>query len=77
MRDHSPGRDKQHILVGPWAHGGAISGGTTEIGFDHCLGPKQTAFEFPRAKMYIVGSNEWRDYDEYPPRQMEPRSLYT
>ncbi len=32
MQEHSPARDRQHIIIGPWTHGGAISGGSKEVG---------------------------------------------
>ncbi|MGE0554703.1 MAG: CocE/NonD family hydrolase [Gemmatimonadales bacterium] len=95
MRDHSPAADRQHIIIGPWTHGGAISGGSTELGemrftpesvvdptalhldfFDYCLKGTRASFEFPRARVYLMGSNQWRDYDAYPPKEMTPRSLF-
>ena len=33
-------------------------------------------FDFPRARVYVMGSNTWRDLDAYPPQDTEPRSLY-
>ena len=32
IRDHSPGNKKQHIIIGPWNHGQAISGGSLSLG---------------------------------------------
>ena len=96
MRDHSPGAGKQHIIIGPWDHGQAISGGDLSLGripfypgvrrrratpsimdfFDYCLAGKRSTPERPRARVYVMGSNEWREFDEYPPAEMEPQSLY-
>jgi putative CocE/NonD family hydrolase len=95
MRDHSPAADRQHIILGPWTHGGAINGGSTVLGemrfspesvvdvdalhldfFDYCLKASRPSFDFPRARVYLMGSNQWRDYDAYPPKQMSPRSLF-
>jgi putative CocE/NonD family hydrolase len=44
--------------------------------WDHCLKGTSTSFDFPRARVYVMGANEWRDLDAYPPREAEPRSLY-
>jgi len=44
--------------------------------FDHCLKGTSKAFELPRARVYVMGSNVWRDLDAYPPREAEARSLY-
>ena len=95
MRDHSPGSDKQHIIIGPWDHGQAISGGELSLGefrftpesvvdvqavhldfFDYCLAGRRSTPDLPRARVYLTGSNEWREFDEYPPAEMEPQSLY-
>jgi len=32
MRNHSPARDRQYLLVGPWQHAQTFFGGATEIG---------------------------------------------
>ena len=95
VRDHSPGADKQHIIIGPWNHGQAISGGALTLGefrftpesvvdvhavhldfFDYCLGASRSTPDLPRARVYVMGSNEWREFEEYPPSEMEPQSLY-
>ena len=95
MRDHSPGAGKQHIIIGPWDHGQAISGGELSLGdfrftpesvvdvqavhmdfFDYCLAGSRSTPERPRARVYVMGSNEWREFDEYPPAEVEPQSLY-
>ena len=95
MRDHSPGAGKQHIIIGPWDHGQAISGGDLSLGefrftpesvvdvqavhldfFDYCLAGGRSTPERPRARVYVMGSNEWREFDEYPPAEVEPQSLY-
>jgi putative CocE/NonD family hydrolase len=37
---------------------------------------KASTFEQPRARVYVTGSNTWRDYADYPPAEAEPRRLY-
>jgi hypothetical protein len=32
MRTHSPAKDQQYLIVGPWEHGGAIRGGSLSLG---------------------------------------------
>jgi putative CocE/NonD family hydrolase len=95
MRKHSPARDRQFLIVGPWQHGEAIRGGSLAVGelrfsgesvvnvdslhlafFDYCLAGSTPAFRFPRARVYLMGANVWRDFDEYPPREAGERSFY-
>jgi putative CocE/NonD family hydrolase len=44
--------------------------------FDYCLKGAKPAPEWPRARLYFTGSNVWRSFDEYPPRQATERPLY-
>jgi putative CocE/NonD family hydrolase len=44
--------------------------------FDYCLGGSSADFRFPRARVYLMGANVWRDFDEYPPREAGERSFY-
>jgi putative CocE/NonD family hydrolase len=44
--------------------------------FEHYLKGTAAAFDFPRARLYVTGMNEWRDYAEYPPAQMTYRKMY-
>ncbi|MBW2368573.1 MAG: hypothetical protein JRH15_11890, partial [Deltaproteobacteria bacterium] len=34
------------------------------------------AFDQPKARIYVTGSNEWREYDTYPPPAMAEKWLY-
>jgi putative CocE/NonD family hydrolase len=94
LQKHSPAKDRQHILIGPWPHNVNLGRQTKYGGFqfseesnldmdsvrlsfwDYCLKGTSKAFEFPRARVYVMGSNVWRDLDAYPPREAESRSLY-
>ncbi len=44
--------------------------------FDHFLKGSAPKFEFPRAHIYVTGSNKWVDETEYPPAAAQTRSLY-
>jgi len=44
--------------------------------FDHFLKEIEPAFDQPTARIYVTGSNEWREYETYPPREMTKKSLY-
>ena len=95
MREHSPARDKQHLLLGPWTHRQTFLGGGTSLGemefsgdsivdnkalhlefFDHYLRGNADRFDFPRARIYVMGDNRWRDFDEYPPSQAQFRKIF-
>lgn len=111
MRRHSPARDQQYLIIGPWTHGGTMRGGSSITGagidrgtvkngvltqgdmafsadaviddmsmavafLEHCLKGKAGAFKAPRARIYVTGSNSWRDFDDYPPPAAVPTRLY-
>ena len=95
MREHSPARDQQYLLLGPWTHRQTFLGGGTELGemefspdsvvdnralhlafFDHYLKGSAESFDFPRARVYVMGDNRWRDLEDYPPPRAVFRKLY-
>jgi putative CocE/NonD family hydrolase len=44
--------------------------------FDHFMKGGTSSFDFPRARIYVTGSNIWRDEPEYPPAAAKIRALY-
>ncbi|MBW2370646.1 MAG: CocE/NonD family hydrolase, partial [Deltaproteobacteria bacterium] len=44
--------------------------------FDHYLKQTVPAFDQPTARIYVTGRNEWREYDQYPPKAMGEKRLY-
>lgn len=44
--------------------------------FAHYLMGAEESFDFPRARVYITGSNRWQDISTYPPRETLERRLY-
>src|ERR1700737_1840066 len=95
MRAHSPARDNQYLLVGPWTHIQTFAGGERKLGgfgfsaesiydlksldlafFDHFLKGSTSGFDFPRARIYVTGTNTWRDETEYPPAAAKIRALH-
>jgi len=44
--------------------------------FGHYLKGASPRFDHPRVKVYLTGSNEWREYEDYPPPQVEHKPLY-
>ncbi len=95
MRGHSPAKDRQYLIIGPWQHVATIYGGSPlKLGemefspesvldantndlrwFDSCL--KETGpYLAPRARIYLMGTNQWRDLSDYPPANAESRDLY-
>lgn len=44
--------------------------------FDHFLKGSASGFDFPRARIYVTGLNEWGDQKEYPQADMKYRELY-
>ena len=43
---------------------------------DHYLKGTTNSYDHPKARLYITGANEWREYDEYPPRQANSLRFY-
>ena len=90
--DYSPAKDQQYLLVGPWTHGGWEERKVNEMKFtpdaiydmnklhlaffDRFLKGSSQKFDFPRANVYITGSNVWREFAQYPPAEGQPRKLY-
>jgi hypothetical protein len=55
----------------------AVYGETLVAFFDHFLQGKQNGFaDRPRVRYFNIGDNEWRDADEWPPKQHSIRYLY-
>jgi len=44
--------------------------------FDRCLKGDTSEPSPPRVRVYLTGSNEWRSFDEYPPRSVKKISYY-
>jgi len=95
MARHSPAKDKQYLLIGPWTHSQTYLGGALRVGemefsgdsvvdnralhlafYDRYLKGSSVDLDFPRAKVYVTGINKWRQFSEYPPDEIEYKSLY-
>ena len=57
-----------HALVDPNAEHLAF--------FDHYLKGTADSYDQPRARIYVVGAEEWREFNEYPPADVQATSLY-
>ncbi len=44
--------------------------------FEYCLKGATPTFDYPRARVFITGSNQWADFSEYPPTRPRPRAMY-
>ncbi len=44
--------------------------------FAHYLKGGTESFDFPRVRLYVTGSNRWRDLDAYPPRDSRKRRFF-
>ncbi len=44
--------------------------------FDRCLKGNAATSLPPRVRAYITGSNEWRSFETYPPKAMQPTPFY-
>lgn len=85
---------KNHLIVGPWSHGGW--GGSGEnlggMNFGSATGayfrnevefPFFDAYlrgdgkwEFPEARVFNTGANEWKSFAEWPPKAAKPFGMY-
>jgi len=79
-----PWTHNQTYLGGATEEGGMEFSGSSVIDnkdlhrafFDHCLKSDEADFEFPRARIYVTGENQWHDFDYYPPAAVRNRRLY-
>lgn len=87
-----PARSKSRLIIGPWGHGIFADppvkfkhGGILEMVrpdrmldfFDAWLKGEDTgADEWPPYYMYVMGANEWRGFEQWPPPGMEPTAWY-
>ncbi len=44
--------------------------------FDYYLKGSSKSYDQPRVRVYITGSNIWREFDEYPPKTTERKNFY-
>ena len=44
--------------------------------FEHYLKGATDAYDQPPARIYVTGAEEWREFDEYPPAEVQPSNLY-
>ena len=86
---------KNHIVIGPWNHGGWAGGEGSRLGnikFDTATGvtfrkdiqARWFAYYlkgkgngvFPEAITFQTGSNQWKNYDSWPPLAAQKKNLY-
>ncbi|MEO7984617.1 MAG: CocE/NonD family hydrolase, partial [Bacteroidota bacterium] len=86
--------NKNHIVLGPWNHGGWARGKGDSLGriafgsttsfwfqalqkkwFDYWLKGKGDG-NFDEAYCFQTGSNQWKSYTSWPPREAEIKKLY-
>ena len=44
--------------------------------FDHYLKGSADSYDQPRARVYVMGAEEWREFDQYPPADAQPTDLF-
>lgn len=49
---------------------------TVELPFFNCLLKDKCGAQLPEATVFETGSNQWRRYDTWPPKNVEPREIY-
>jgi uncharacterized protein len=49
---------------------------TVELPFFNCLLKDKCDRQLPEAMMFETGSNQWRTYDSWPPKNAEPREIF-
>jgi putative CocE/NonD family hydrolase len=71
---------ESRITIGPWQHTDAEA---VRIGlqdslewFQHHLLGKQILTRTKPVKLYVIGANEWREYDDWPPREAIAQHWY-
>jgi len=68
-----------HITIGPWRHtdAGIARAGMQEAldWFAHHLGQRRSE-QGEAVKLYVIGADEWRHYDQWPPKESSPATWY-
>ena len=86
IEQQTPNNDN-HIIMGPWTHGGWAGGGWTKFGildfgqnvndfyhqietefYNHYLLPNDSA-TLPEAMIFETGTNKWKTYSTWPPKE--------
>ena len=44
--------------------------------FDHYLKGSADSYDQPKARVYVMGAEEWREFDQYPPADAQPTALF-
>ncbi|HSW48823.1 MAG TPA: CocE/NonD family hydrolase, partial [Bryobacteraceae bacterium] len=79
-----------HIVIGPWAHNTSSRFPGFDFGpdadlpvrqmqlewFDHWLKSREPERQLPRARVFLMGVNRWREEEEWPPRRSRPVPWY-
>jgi putative CocE/NonD family hydrolase len=80
-----------HILIGPWNHGGWRSSQLDLIDFGPSAGSKYSEVfgsavryylkdegkpDLPAAQVFVSGSNAWKSFDQWPPKKSAIENLY-
>ena len=61
-----------------WGKAGVVDSRPMQLAwFDYCLKQSRPSFDFPRARVFVTGSNQWLDLPDYPPPGAgKPRAFY-
>ena len=74
------GRCEARITIGPWRHTDMELGQPAMHDaidwFDRHLRGKDGAPERKAVKLYVIGADEWREFDEWPPREARVEQWY-
>ena len=92
IEQQTPNNDN-HIIMGPWTHGGWGAGGWTKFGildfgqnvndyyhqietefYNHYLLPNDSA-TLPEGMIFETGTNKWKTYSAWPPKEATPVKL--
>ncbi len=87
-----PAREESHLVIGPWGHGFFADapvkfddGGISKLPqFDRVLafyderlkGEDRGMDSWPPYIMYVMGANEWRGFEQWPPPAAQPTKFY-
>ena len=69
-----------HLTIGPWHHGNTkgMAEGIKEsiVWHDAFLREKDNGLRKNPVRLFIMGSNEWKEYPEWPPQESHPKFWY-
>lgn len=65
-----------HLTVGPWTHTEPVAATSEALGFGLAYARGEEPAERAPVRLFVMGQDEWRDFESWPPAGYEPRRFH-